>query len=293
MKNLKGLKEDFIKRANVMHDGKYDYSLVNYKGAAKPVLIICKRHGIFRQTPSQHLRGKGCMFCATNRLTRDEYLRAVRELFEDKYEYQKCTYSHEMSKSVYITVTCKIHGDFRVRVEDHLKGKGCGKCDKVEKSRTSTNSALNSHGTVDGAPNVNTDKVTYHVVVKFNKKESDTDAFLWSEPFNSQIEAENFITEIKICFDLVGLVSIDAKVIESRGNRFEWEQIAKVVFWLLVNSVLKDATEGNMGYKDFLIGEIAKRFNNEKDLFTESDVDMVLSFLNSLGLKNPDLKMCA
>jgi len=46
------------------HKGKFDYSLVEYKGNHKPIQIICKKHGEFEQTPSNHKKGAGCRKCS-------------------------------------------------------------------------------------------------------------------------------------------------------------------------------------------------------------------------------------
>lgn len=56
--------EEFTKKANVIHNNKYDYSLVDYKTARIKVKIICKEHGIFEQTPDAHLVGKECILCS-------------------------------------------------------------------------------------------------------------------------------------------------------------------------------------------------------------------------------------
>jgi hypothetical protein len=56
--------QDFIDRSEKIHDGKYDYSKVNYENTRKQVIIICKEHGEFKQTPNDHLSGYGCTKCA-------------------------------------------------------------------------------------------------------------------------------------------------------------------------------------------------------------------------------------
>ena len=53
----------FIDRSNVIHNNRYDYSIVDYKHGKKKVKIICAEHGIFEQTPSGHLYGRGCPKC--------------------------------------------------------------------------------------------------------------------------------------------------------------------------------------------------------------------------------------
>ena len=59
---------DFIKRANKIHNGKYDYSKVVYKSAKTKVCIICPEHGEFWQTPDSHLKGAGCPICKDSRM---------------------------------------------------------------------------------------------------------------------------------------------------------------------------------------------------------------------------------
>ncbi len=56
--------EEFIAKANSVHNFYYNYSLVQYKKSSKKVFIICKKHGVFLQTPASHLYGSGCPLCA-------------------------------------------------------------------------------------------------------------------------------------------------------------------------------------------------------------------------------------
>lgn len=56
--------DDFIKDAKEIHGDRYDYSLVEYKGAKTPIQIICPKHGVFIQTPNNHLKGYGCQYCS-------------------------------------------------------------------------------------------------------------------------------------------------------------------------------------------------------------------------------------
>ena len=55
--------DDFIKKAKLVHGEKYDYSKVEYDGYNNNVIIICKKHGEFSQTPHNHLDGSGCPRC--------------------------------------------------------------------------------------------------------------------------------------------------------------------------------------------------------------------------------------
>lgn len=50
-------------KARKVHGDRYDYSLVEYKGARKLVKIKCKIHGVFEQMSFNHLNGAGCPTC--------------------------------------------------------------------------------------------------------------------------------------------------------------------------------------------------------------------------------------
>jgi len=55
--------EQFIEEAKLIHGGIYKYDNVVYKGVFKNVSITCSIHGDFPQTPTNHLKGKGCSRC--------------------------------------------------------------------------------------------------------------------------------------------------------------------------------------------------------------------------------------
>lgn len=60
--------EEFIERANKVHNRKYDYSKAVYVNDSTNVYIICPEHGCFLQKPANHIWLKhGCPICAINR----------------------------------------------------------------------------------------------------------------------------------------------------------------------------------------------------------------------------------
>lgn len=78
---------DFIEDAKKIHGDKYDYSKVEYVNNKTKVTIICPKHGEFKQTPSEHLRGFGCPICKSSHLERD-----IRKLLNENnivFEEQK------------------------------------------------------------------------------------------------------------------------------------------------------------------------------------------------------------
>lgn len=79
---------EFIDKSMDVHGDKYDYSLVEYKGNDKRVVIICKTHGKFEQVPYSHHAGKGCPRCRTSKgelYIRDALTKLRLEFEEQKY----------------------------------------------------------------------------------------------------------------------------------------------------------------------------------------------------------------
>ncbi len=55
----------FIERATKVHGDRYDYSETKYgKNCDTRIPVICRTHGEFLVSPSNHLKGKGCPSCA-------------------------------------------------------------------------------------------------------------------------------------------------------------------------------------------------------------------------------------
>lgn len=59
----------FIQKAKQIHGEKYNYSKVIYKHSHSKVAILCLIHGEFEQIPTNHLSGKGCPKCKTEKLS--------------------------------------------------------------------------------------------------------------------------------------------------------------------------------------------------------------------------------
>lgn len=53
----------FNKKANIVHNYRYDYSKAVYTTARNKIEIVCSVHGSFFQTPDAHLKSKGCSKC--------------------------------------------------------------------------------------------------------------------------------------------------------------------------------------------------------------------------------------
>ena len=76
--------EVFIEEAKKVHGDLYEYFKVDYVNTNTKVCIVCKIHGDFWQTPSNHLKGKGCPYCSGNAKKWDK---ETCEQEAHKYEY--------------------------------------------------------------------------------------------------------------------------------------------------------------------------------------------------------------
>ena len=56
--------EQFTEKANKIHQNKYDYSKSIYVDSKTKIIIICKKHGEFQQSPLKHLSAQGCIKCS-------------------------------------------------------------------------------------------------------------------------------------------------------------------------------------------------------------------------------------
>lgn len=118
--------EIFIKRAQVIHSNKYDYSKVDYKTSKEKVCIICPEHGEILQTPDSHLNGQGCSKCrGVHRYNTIEWIEKAKKIHGERYDYSKVVYVNNSTK---ISIICKEHGEFLQTPANHIKGKNCPKC---------------------------------------------------------------------------------------------------------------------------------------------------------------------
>ena len=76
--------EMFVEEATKIHGGLYEYHKVEYVNGKTKVCIVCPIHGDFWQTPTNHLKGKGCPYCSGNAKKWNE---ENCELEAHKYEY--------------------------------------------------------------------------------------------------------------------------------------------------------------------------------------------------------------
>jgi len=129
--------ETFIEKARKIHGDKYDYHLVNYKNANEKVVIICKIHGPFEQSPYHHLQHQNCKQCSLIRVCTDpelsvQFIEDSKKVHSGKYTYEHVQF---INKSQKVDITCPIHGIFSQLPSSHLDGQGCPPCSKAAASQ--------------------------------------------------------------------------------------------------------------------------------------------------------------
>lgn len=110
-------KDEFIKKANIIHGNKYDYSKVNYINNSTPVEIICSQHGPFKQIPHNHLQGKGCPKCVESKLEE-----SVRQFLEDNsIEFKQYYHTHWLKRQSLDFFLPKFNCAIECQGEQHYK----------------------------------------------------------------------------------------------------------------------------------------------------------------------------
>lgn len=85
--NRRKTHSSFVEKANIIHNGSYEYPF-EYEKRSKKLKMKCRIHGIFEQTPGNHLDGKGCSDCNyANKISKPE-LEIQNILEEQGYEIE-------------------------------------------------------------------------------------------------------------------------------------------------------------------------------------------------------------
>lgn len=129
---------EWIEVAKKIHGEKYDYSKVSYKNNSSKIDIICKEHGVFRQRPANHLKGKNCPKCTGHYMDQSYFIDKAKQIYKDekgnpRYDYSLVDYK---DSSTYVKIIChkkdaetgKEHCEFFKTPNKHLTGQGCPLC---------------------------------------------------------------------------------------------------------------------------------------------------------------------
>lgn len=116
--------ENFLKKANLKHNNKFNYSKFTYVNAKTKSIIICPEHGDFLQNPDKHLNSVyACMQCQkilkskpnriglpnkSKRISKEEFVRRFYKKFDIKYKLILDDYNGMTIND--ILIECPLHG---------------------------------------------------------------------------------------------------------------------------------------------------------------------------------------
>lgn len=118
---------------------RYDFTNAQYHGALERMTgVVCREHGEFTQYPAQLRKGgSGCPQCgdvirrAKRRSPQEAVIAAAIAKHDGFYTYERTVYVNNATK---FTVTCPLHGDFKVAPNNHISGgRGCPVCGAVKR----------------------------------------------------------------------------------------------------------------------------------------------------------------
>ena len=140
--------EDYIEKVSIIHNNKYDYSRLEYKGMRSDIEIGCPIHGFKWQSAYLHSIGRGCRECG-RKTTADklrgnlyDFIEKSNKKYNNRYDYSKFVYIDNSTKSIII---CPIHGEFKHSPSQHLNQiNGCPDCSIIIVSDSIRKYDLNS-----------------------------------------------------------------------------------------------------------------------------------------------------
>lgn len=114
----------FIEESIIIHNDRFDYSMINYVDSNTKIKIIDKQTGfIFEQTPNKHKKHDYFY----NKSSLVEFITKSNIIHNNKYDYTKSIYIGNKNK---VTIECPSHGEFKQIPNNHLAGSGCPKCNR-------------------------------------------------------------------------------------------------------------------------------------------------------------------
>ena len=124
---MKYTKELLIEKLNIVHNNKYDYSLLEFNTVNDKVKIICPEHGVFEQVINKHIHKNGCKKCGYNklRLNNFSFIEKSIKIHNNFYDYSLVEYVNSYTK---VKIICPEHGVFEQTPNSHLNGQNCKKC---------------------------------------------------------------------------------------------------------------------------------------------------------------------
>jgi len=141
--NTKLTQNLFLEISSKINKNNYDYSLVNFIDLQTPIKIICKNHGVFEQTPLEHLNNQICPKCkAEIDENKKNFILKSNKKYDFLYDYSNINYIDDQTN---VTISCKIHGLFKQKPINHMNGDICDYCKNYTIGKQSIISFLNKN----------------------------------------------------------------------------------------------------------------------------------------------------
>lgn len=138
-KNTKWNNDKFYKLIKNLPANNYLYDNININSREDSIIYTCKKHGSFKTIVRFLTEGGECPECRKARgdsylrLNTHDFINRARNVHGDFYNYDKSIY---VSFNKPIKIICPIHGEFEQLVSNHLSGKGCSKCGRINKNNS-------------------------------------------------------------------------------------------------------------------------------------------------------------
>lgn len=118
--------DEFINRSKEIHK-QYDYSLVEYTNMHTKIKIICLKHGIFEQTPHNHLKFSGCPKCNKSKGEKiiSWFLDKKNIYYEEQKKFKECKNKKQLPFDFYLPYynTCiEFQGIQHYNENKHMSG---------------------------------------------------------------------------------------------------------------------------------------------------------------------------
>ena len=112
----------------------FDLSKVIYSTTNDIIIIGCPDHGEVKVAAGQFKRSKyGCPYCGgTKNLTQEMFLNLIPESHKKEYDLSTIIYK---TRQDYITVGCKVHGNFSIKADNFIIGQGCPQCRYIKSAK--------------------------------------------------------------------------------------------------------------------------------------------------------------
>lgn len=162
----KTTQEDYLKICENKFGNKFDLSKVVYTNTNTKIIIGCPDHGEVTVSAGQFKRSKyGCPYCGgTKNLTQEMFSKLIPEKHKQEYDLSKILYETRQS---YITVGCKLHGDFDIIADNFVIGQGCPKCRYIKSANSKRG---NIEDILESFREIHNDKYKYEQIEPYESR---------------------------------------------------------------------------------------------------------------------------